>query len=138
MGAKNRSTQGCRVPDGEGTDATALRKLHGGSLSSQQLGADSTSAPSSNQQLALRSRGGIRTGGCGSGGVERGTARGSLEYGAPPSTSTWIAVLADHREALRDMSAAVEAIILKLHIEDRTELALALCKAGYVLKGGAL
>lgn len=58
--------------------------------------------------------------------------------GAPLSSSILIALLADHREAMRDIKEAAEAVILKLHIEDRTDLALALCKLSHVLKGGAL
>lgn len=102
---------------------------------------DHSSAPLS-EELALRpcSRD-IETGGCHSGdGWERGEeARGGLKSGAPStSTSLLIAELSNHRRAMRHAKEAIEAVIMKLHIEDRSALAYALCDLTYVLNGGLL
>jgi hypothetical protein len=78
------------------------------------------------------------TGGCGGGDVERGTGQGSPKSGAPLSSSILIAIIADHRAAALGAKDAIESIILKLHVEDRTDLAIALCTLTHVLKGGAL
>lgn len=103
-----------------------------------QSGSPRTTPAPLSSELALRPRSGIMTGGCPGDGWERGEA-GSLKSGAPQSSASLLAAeLANHRRAMRHAKDAIEAIILKLHIEDRTDLAVALCELTHVLNGGVL
>lgn len=88
--------------------------------------------------MALHPCGAISTGGSTAGDVQGvgETEKGSLESRATLSSSLLIAEIANQRGVMREAKAAIEAVILKLHIEDRAELAVALCKLTYVLKGG--
>lgn len=128
MGAQAnfRSTPGSGR-SGVGTEATTRRKF----LNPPLRGSGDPTSPDPSKKLALRPRGVIMTGGCNAGDdVERGTAQGARKLGAPHS-SPLIAALADAKDAL-------EFALPKLHIEDRMNLAVALCRLTHVLRGGAL
>jgi len=110
------------------------------SLSKVSSPSTPTSPAPLNSELALRPRGAdIKTGGCGLGDErERGTAKGSLKSGAPLSSSLLIAVLTDHRNAIRQAIPAIEEALRKLHIEDRYDLAMALAALTQAMRGGAI
>jgi hypothetical protein len=158
QGKRESHVPGSGLPEGGGTEAPSRSNLevskfypplHGAEESRHSLSKpdDGTAPPGHSsaplsEELALRpcSRD-IKTGGCQAGdGWERGDeARGGLKSGTPStSSSLLISELANHRRAMRHAKEAIEAVILKLHIEDRSDLAYALCELSHVLNGGLL
>lgn len=140
MGESRKDSRGRGTARREGTDATPPTQ-HSKPFSSHSVGAADLqpAAPTpKTEHLALRPRGGIMTGGCPGDGVERGTVEvlGGLMSGAPQSTL--IAILVEHRDALRMAKEAMEEALPLMRVEHRMDLAIAAAKIGYVLRGGVL
>ena len=126
---------------GVGTEATARRKLailplhgSGDALSPEPLKThQGESALENGRRLTGAQPGSTEVGETGVG--RRGGLPGGSEKPLSASAAL-IDILIDDRTAMRAAKLAIENIILKLHIEDRGELAVALCELNYALAGG--
>lgn len=138
-------TPGGRVPSGGvGTEATTRRKL----LNPPLEGAGDTTSPAPIKthqgELALESGGkeevstGAQPGSTEGGETGVGRRGGLLGGSSKPlsASSALIQILIDDRIAMRVAKEAIENIIFKLHIEDRSGLAIALCELNHSLAGG--
>ena len=136
-------TPGSGRQTGVGTEATTRRKLLYPPLSGP--GDPTSPGPTTHQgELALEAGGKVEVStGAQPGSTEVGETgvgrRGGLPGGtAKPlsASSVLIQILTDDRKAMRTAKIAIEAIILNLHIEDRSGLAIALCELNHALAGG--
>lgn len=154
VGHKSSRMPGRGCPDGEGTDATARQSsTHEVPIPPIRKGQRSISAPCASKtttkgntgnELALHLDRGCSTGEVG----ERRDGRelGETGEGLPGDRSALsvapdsalIQIIADHRRVLRSAKSAIERLLLKIPIELRSDLAVAVCKMGHVLRGGAL
>jgi hypothetical protein len=115
--ARESRTPGRGLSDvGDGTEATTRRKL--------------SVTPDS---LALHPGGAIKTGGSTAGDVQGAgeTVDGGSESRAPINTS-----LLTYQAVMRKVKRAAEALLPKVDIELRADLAIAICEMNHILRGG--